>query len=70
MKKLGIFLCCQSLLILSLVIGIASVAQLTDKVSGDYYISLYDYINIIQWGSIIITFSVGVILCLYDKFRS
>lgn len=70
MKKLGIFLCCQSLLILSLVIGITSVTQLTDKLSGDFYISLYDYINSIQWCCIIITFLVGIILCLYDKFRS
>ena len=70
MKKLGIFLCCQSMLTLSLVIGLACVAQCADKVSGSFYTSLYGYISIPQWFGVAIPFIVGIILCIYEKMQS
>ncbi|WP_313530524.1 hypothetical protein [Anaerotignum sp.] len=69
MKKVGVFLCCQSLLTSSIVIGLATIAQCTDKIKGDYYTSAYFYISMVQWSGILIPFLVGVSCYLYGMFH-
>ena len=67
MKKCGLWLCCQSLLTLSIVIGLAKIIQYVDKLQGDFYVSELKYINILQWISIIIVLSIGVGLQIFKR---
>lgn len=62
MRKLGIFLCCQSLLSVSVIIAISKLTQCVDEMQGNFYDSAYRYIDMIQWVVVIIPFLVGVVL--------
>lgn len=59
MRKSGIFLCCGSLLTLSVVIALSKVAQYIDMLKGDFYLSAFWYISILQWVIIAVPFLVG-----------
>lgn len=62
MKNIGIFLCFMSIGILSIIIGIASIAQQIDMLKGDFYNSLFIYIDWVQWLCVILIFCIGLIL--------
>lgn len=66
MMKFGIFLCCQSLLFLSVLIGLATIAQCADKANGSFFASIYSYIDTVQWFLVLVPLLVGVIFCICE----
>lgn len=64
--KYGLFLCCQSLFFLSVLIGLATVAQCADKVNGSFFVSIYNYISAEQWFLVLVPFFVGLMFCIGD----
>ncbi len=60
MRKFGIFLCCLSIGILAVIIGMAGVVQQIDMLKGSFSISLFAYVNWSQWACVIIIFCVGL----------
>lgn len=64
MRKFGIFLCCLSIGILAVIIGMASVAQQIDMLKGSFATSLFAYVNWSQWACVIIIFCVGLYLAV------
>lgn len=67
---MGIFLFSQSLFFLAVLIGIATVAQCCDKTSGNYFTSVYDYINIWQWLLVAIPACIGILICVYEMVHA
>lgn len=66
----GIFLFSQSLFILALLIGIATVAQCCDKTGGSYFTSVYDYISTWQWLLVAIPACIGILICIYEMVHT
>ncbi len=72
MKKymVGIFLLSQSLFCFAVLIGIATVAQCCDKISGSYFTSVYDYMSIGQWLLVSIPGGIGILICIYEMLHT
>lgn len=70
MKKLGILLFTQSLLVLAVLIGLATIAQACDKASGSFFFSVYAYISMWQWILVIIPALFGILLFIWDVINT
>lgn len=70
MRKSGILLCCGAMLTLSIVIALSKVTQYIDMLKGDFYISAFRYISILQWIMIAVPFLVGFGIILSEKKKS
>ncbi len=67
MKELGIFLCCQTLLSVSIIITVSKLVRCIDGLQGDFYQTAYSYIDPVQWAAVIIPFLVGFVLVRSKK---